>query len=100
VSLSYNLTKIGIYRQALEKIANMEVHEIPSSSSRSYTCGRTDGQTDRPDEDNTLFVFERVESVLTGISGIAIVRDQQLVSTMEKVNTMVMPVTLPVFRRA
>jgi len=56
----------------------MEVHKIPSGSSRSYTCGRTDGRTDRLDEDNTLFAFQRVESVLTGISGIATVRDQQL----------------------
>jgi hypothetical protein len=36
---------------------------------------RTDGRTDRLDKDNTLFAFERVESVLTRISGIATVRD-------------------------
>jgi len=34
-----------------------------------------DGRTDRLDKHNTLFAFERVESVLTGISGIATVSD-------------------------
>jgi hypothetical protein len=49
----------------------MKIHEIPSGGSRSYTYGRTD----RLDKNNTLLAFERVESVLTGISGIATVTD-------------------------
>jgi hypothetical protein len=51
--------KLEFCRQIFEKYSDMKFHENPSSGSRVFRCGRTDGwsdrETDRHDEDTSRF---------------------------------------------
>ena len=47
------LVKLELYRQIFAKYTNITFHEDPFSGNRDFTCGRTDGRTDRRKTDMT-----------------------------------------------
>ena len=54
VILVQNFMKLEFSRQISEKYSNIRFHENPSSGSRVVLCGRTNWQTDRHNEANSL----------------------------------------------
>jgi hypothetical protein len=50
-----SLIKLEFSGQIFEKSSNIKLHQNPSSGSRVYPCGWTDGQTDGHEEASSHF---------------------------------------------